>query len=93
MASWPAREVEPYCAEPPPRVDCCVALGAELSSSARRCGVEHGTDWRLWLVRSSLLRSDNAWLAVRAPPDAARNAAQTPRHAQPQPRSRCAAVR
>ena len=44
-----------------------MALGAELSSDAQRCGVADGNDWRLWLVRSSLIRSDNAWLAVRAP--------------------------
>jgi hypothetical protein len=66
-AGWTAHDAQPCCAEAPPRADCCVALGAELSSSARRCGVEEGTDWRLWLVRSTLLRSDNAWLAVRAP--------------------------
>jgi hypothetical protein len=58
---------EPRFADPAPRVDCCVALGAELSSEAQRCGVADGNDWRLWLVRSSLIRSDNAWLAVRAP--------------------------
>lgn len=83
IAAWPARE-GPCCAEAPPRVDCCVALGAELSSSAKRCGVEQGTDWRLWLVTSSLLRSANAWLAVRSRPHAAGRHAALPRPPQSQ---------
>ena len=66
MAVRHPRDGESCCAEGPPRVDCCVALGAELRASAAGCGVADGVDWRDWLVRSSLL-SDNAWLAVRGP--------------------------
>ncbi len=48
---------------PPPRADCCVALGWEVRAGWR---VPDGVDWRPWLTRSSVLRNDDVWLAVCA---------------------------
>ena len=43
---------------------CCAAMGTELRAGRN---VPAGQDWRPWFARSSLLRNDDVWLAVRAP--------------------------
>ena len=48
------------CCAAAPR--CCVAMGTELRAGCRAPAEQ---DRRLWFAKSSLLRSDDAWLAVR----------------------------